>query len=323
MADRALLFRVGLLVCGITVVFSGLMLFIVGSAMNSVTATYLVRFAENVKGMVVGSKVNFQGVPIGSVSDIRFVAGETEVELRVDPRKAEIQDVTTARIDRLLVTGQVTIELEGFDRAGKRLPSGATIPSKDDPINALKLSLPEIVQRLESTLANVDRLVVAATQFAGPENRAHVANMLTNFEDMSERIPARIDAVLDAAQTDLEALPTLVSEVRALVANADRAVDAGAQLLTGDEARRVVASARDAMDGLVSLEKRFDSFVREGSALLAAVRSPLQSAVLTARDSFREIRGLARKLRLAPSSLVFGEEATEIEIPATAPGGTR
>lgn len=305
----------------VAVVFSGLMLFIVGSAMNSVWTTYNVVFAENVKGMVIGSKVNFQGVPIGSVTDMRFVEGCTSVELRVDPRKATVQDVTTARIDRLLVTGQVTIELEGFSADSQRLPENSTIPSKDDPINAVKASLPEIMHRLESTLANVDRMVVAAGQVVGPKNREAVARTLSNLEQMSVDLPPRIDSVLAAVESDLRTVPAVIADARELIGNANRVLQAGADWIGGDDARAIVASARTAIERLVELETRTVAMVREGSALLAAVRNPLQTAILTARDSLHELRGLARKLRLAPSSLLFGGHAAEVEIPAAPEGG--
>jgi len=66
--DRTRQLRVGLLVIACSVTFVTLLAFIAGSALHQDVHSYFILYEENVKGMVVGSKVNFQGVPIGSVS---------------------------------------------------------------------------------------------------------------------------------------------------------------------------------------------------------------------------------------------------------------
>jgi len=87
-------FRLGLYVLGAGALFVSLLLFLAQSSFHGERASYFIMFDENVKGMVAGSKVNFQGVPIGVVADLRFQDGRTLVELRVDPTRAAIQDVT-------------------------------------------------------------------------------------------------------------------------------------------------------------------------------------------------------------------------------------
>ena len=307
MKNKSLQFRVGLLVCGTLTVFVGLVLFIVGSAFDSVSARYYILFEENVKGMVVGSKVNFQGVPIGSVSDIAFRDGKTSVEITVDPRKADIQDVTRARLDRLLVTGQVTVELEGYERDARSIQPGALIEPKDDPLNSLKSSLPEIVHNLEDTLAHTDRLLLSANQLLGPENRQHVSNILANLDAATQRIPSEMTALMD--------------DSRVALAEFTKAAEAGRDLIDGPETQATLAAARQAMEKLVEVEQRLDTLAREATAMVATMRLPLQSTILAARESMTELRGLARLLRMAPASLLFGEEQAEIHMPATPAGG--
>ena len=75
MKDPGRRFRVGLLVLGAGALFVALLTFVVGKGVASNTVAYYILFDDNVKGMALGSKVNFQGVPIGSVSDIRSAPG--------------------------------------------------------------------------------------------------------------------------------------------------------------------------------------------------------------------------------------------------------
>ena len=44
-------------------------------------------------------------------------------------------------------------------------------------------------------------------------------------------------------------------------------------------------------------------------------------ALATAKDALNEIRVLARNLRMAPNSLVFGRTENEIQVPAKPAGG--
>ena len=49
-------FRVGVMVVGAAVLFAGMLAFTVGSSLHRHTEHYCIRFDDNVKGMVVGSK---------------------------------------------------------------------------------------------------------------------------------------------------------------------------------------------------------------------------------------------------------------------------
>src|SRR5262245_33590827 len=91
-------FRVGMLVLGCVSLFLAMVAFVLRRGFAEQLVEYRIAFADSVKGMVVGSKVNFQGVPIGDVADIRFVRGRTMVTIRVDAKKASLQTVTKARL---------------------------------------------------------------------------------------------------------------------------------------------------------------------------------------------------------------------------------
>jgi phospholipid/cholesterol/gamma-HCH transport system substrate-binding protein len=261
-------FRLGLLALVAGVAFFGLLAFVLQGALGNARVSYFIVFEENVKGMVIGSKVNFQGVPIGMVQDIRFQGGKTLVEVTVDPRRADIQDVTLARLDRLLVTGQVTVELEGWGE-GRSLVPGEYIQTKTDPINQLTKTLPELVPQIGSVLERIDSMLNQCNAFLDEDNRGHVA------------------AILKSTDATLAALPAAIEQGRSLMSRADA-------VLTELEATSfAIRTEVTAVGG-------------ESRAMIAAVRAPLQSAIANARGSLDELRGFMRQLRLAPDSLLFG-----------------
>ena len=292
MNDHGRRFRLGALVLGTGGLFVALLVFILGNSLGHARASYFILFEENVKGMVVGSKVNFLGVPIGVVADLRFQDGKTLVELRVDPTRANVQDLTRARMDRLLVTGQVTVELEGYGSNGKSLPPGEFIQCKEDPLHSLTASLPEVVDQAASVLARLDAVLAATATVLGAQNQAHLTATLGNFERASAELAERT-------------LPLAT----ALLADAREAVQS---------TKGVATSAQDALAVLGRLEHDLQGLLRESTALTAALRGPSLTALAGLRSTLDELRGLARQWKLAPDSLLFG-----VQRPAVPAGGDR
>ena len=247
-------FRLGLFVLVTGALFVALLGFILQSSFNAVRADYYIVFHENVKGMVIGSRVNFQGVPIGVVSDMRFQKGNTLVTVRVDPTRADIQNITRARMDRLLVTGQVTVELEGYGPEGKSLAPESHIEPKEDPIHALTASLPDFVQQAGSVLVRIDATFQRLEQMLGDENQARVAAILASAERATRTLA---DSTVPEATT----------------------------------------------------------LMHEATAWATSMRRPAQTALASLRTTLEEVRALARQLKMAPDSLLFGVR------PMAAPSG--
>ena len=90
------------------------------------------------------------------------------------------------------------------------------------------------------------------------------------------------------------------------------------------EARGTVAAAtgtadaaRVAVEALTRCEHELQQLLRESTALASGVRGPAQTALAGLRTALDEMRGLARQIKLAPDSLLFGVR------PAAPAGGER
>lgn len=292
MPDSGRRFRLGLFVLGTGALFVGCLVFLLQNSLDRNRATYFILFQENVKGMVVGSKVNFQGVPIGVVADLRFQDGKTLVELRVDPTRASVQDLTRARMDRLLVTGQVTVELEGYGPAGKPLADRSFIEPKEDPLHSLTGSLPQAVDRASDVLGRLDRVLAHAEALLGVGTQQQVAAVLH-----------------DVGRAARELAEHAAPEATALLQQARGVVQA---------AHGTTTAATRAIETLAAVERRLDGLLHEATALVTAVRGPAQTVLAAARTALDDLRGLARQLKHAPDSLLFG-----LRMPAAPAGDGR
>ena len=301
-------FKVGLLVLGTSGLFFGLLLFILGSSLGSRLESYELMFAENVKGMVVGSRVNFQGVPVGAVRDIRFEDGLTLVEIAVDPAKAILQTVTRGRIDRLLVTGQVTIELEGYQRDAAILSPGSRIMVKPSPMNQLTVTLPDTLERADRLIERTTAVMAGLEDMLGPANRRTVASILGQLDAALAALTPRLLRTGELAESALAEFGPLLAQARTM--------------LGSEDARALAVTACSALQRFEALAGRLDALALEASGVLGGARRPLLETLVGARDALAEIDRLARSLRLAPPSLLHGRDVKEL-VPAAAPGDKR
>ncbi len=330
MVDRAgKEIRVGLFVALTLVVFVALVGVVSGSSLRRERALYRVRFEESVKGMVPGARVNFQGVPIGAVRDMRFDDGGTLVEIEVEPGKAELQTVTRARLDRAWVTGQVTIELEGYEAGAAELVPGAMIDAVGNPIDQLAASLPEVIARVDQTLVTTQRVLHRAEQVLSADNLVRIERGLAAAETTLVALPQTVAELRGEARETLAAGRSLFARTEAALehlepalaeaaGSVDRSVDRGVA-----ELAETLVTARRSLVAVEELAHRVQGMADAGERLLGSNQQPVRAFLAEARDAMRELRVLARQLQVAPSGLLFGVDAEEITVPASPPARGR
>lgn len=307
-STRARRFRVGLLVLGCALLFTGMVAFVVGGSFHENLIPYEIAFRDSVKGMVVGSKVNFQGVPIGTVSDIRFKKGDTLVTVRVDPAKATIQTVTKARLDRLLVTGQVTVELEGYEEGAKVLPEGGVIATASSAIDQLTRTLPEIMGQAGRVLDGLELLTKRLSTLLSEQNLAAIDVTLLNLERSSVEIPRKLEVALDE-------VPNLSREVqRTLTALRSTTHDVG-ELVRREDVGAIVTELRTVLERYAAVGAILQATLDEAHGALEASRPGLVETLHGAGSALAEVQRLARELRLQPAALLYGRKLD----PAAAP----
>lgn len=313
-------YRVGLVMIGAAVLFAGLIVFTIGGSLQRQTLSYRIRFEENVKGMVVGSKVNFQGVPAGAVTDIRFADGHSLVEIEVGADQCVVQEVTRARIDRLLVTGQVTIELQGYESGGKRLAAGALIPPAANLMDEFTKSLPDVVDSVPAAIREAGTLLGKLNAVLDDDNCKRIDRILVQIEVATGKLPRAIDAVAAPAERAARELSDVLRRADATLAEARLAIGDVRGLVGGDGAKSLVGNLADTAARLAAMQQDLTAFVGEARSLLAGNRGAWSDALAGIRDAMRDVRGLARLLQLAPSSVIYGRQASE---PVAPPGGER
>lgn len=258
--------------------------------------TYLAVFHESVAGLERTSKVEYMGVPVGVVRDIRLRPGtfdEVEVELGIEeevPIKADMR----AKLRSQGITGLLKLELVGGSPGAPPLPPGETIPGQ-----------PSLLATLTSTLADVSRVASDATGMTAEVSltMAELRATLASAQEAAQAIAATATTLGDQAQQLGGALETTTERAGELLAEP-------AQLrgeLTG-----AVQAIHKAMDEL-----------RRTSALLGGVaadnRADLRATIGALRRASAELHEAARQVRRSPSSLLTDRPTPEKPFPDPLP----
>lgn len=259
---------------------------------------YVVVFHESVSGLEPASVVEYKGVPIGAVRDIRLRAGtvdEVEVVLgvRADiPIKADMR----AQLRAQGITGLYQLELVGGTLGAPDLEPGGRIPAE-----------PSLLSTLEAALRDVAEMARGLRDEGG-----HAADALRELRGalVATRDAARaVEGTAAAIGTDVRAGVTTLrgvgDDVRGLLADpAWRSV--GPDLASALQELRAAAAAIESAAAVVA---------RVGEESEGDVRAALHDLRRTSGD----LRAVARKLRESPASLVVEHPPVEKPFPDPPP----
>jgi phospholipid/cholesterol/gamma-HCH transport system substrate-binding protein len=267
--------------------------------------TYDVLFDEAVSGLSKGSTVEFKGIRIGTVSDLRLDPADprrVRARIRVDG-SAPIYTDTHARLHTASITGLSTIRLtEGSGERLKPRPGAIpVIPTELSPLGKLLDSGGDVILNANNALMHVQTLF-------SEHNLAHIERILNNLElatgtlansreDMRQML-----AQLSSASTQAN---TLLTEASQLMQNANRLLDG--------PGKASLASAQRSMAALENTTQTLDK-------LLADNRTPLDTgfkslaelgpAVTELRSTLASLRMIVRRLEERPTDYLLGREPT-------------
>jgi paraquat-inducible protein B len=273
--------------------------------------TYVLYFDGSVKGLNVGAPVDFQGVRIGTVTDIKVQVIPQTNEVRtpvyiqierdrvgeVDNGKTgeERQQFLQALIQRglraqletqSLVTGQLIVQLGFYPDTPIRLVSGdpavpemPTIPTTLQQAQAAAQNVLERIQQLplDQLFASFMEAVQGTNRLVNaPEVLALVRSAndtMTDIQQLVDQVDNRILRVLDEVGGASAGVQTLMTDVQQLV----RHVDSRVVPLAG--------SAKDALDAARATVKDGQQMVRHVDGRVMRLADSLAETAKTAQTT--------------------------------------
>jgi paraquat-inducible protein B len=317
------LFLLGGLALGIAVAV------VVGSGLFRGHLRAVAYFEANVQGLVPGAMVDFRGVPVGHVAEVRL-----EVDLRkrtavipvildIDPRAwgyvggggrgetiaQAVADGLRARLEmQSFVTNMMLVELDfmpetaGFVFAPNvaGLPEIPTVKSQIEQIKNLLTGIPlrEIADSLNRATHDLDRLLSTPELPDLLRNLASAAantnTLVVNLNGDRARLMAELHNTLasfDKVATDLQALS---GDTRKTIKNLNE--------VTTAQLRAALKAAQGSLD---QMQRAFT----EAANMLSPYspeRTQISRILDTVQSTMQSLREFAGEVRRKPNALIFG-----------------
>ena len=304
----------GFVVLAVIIMAASLVVFGSGKFFKK-TVTCVMYFDEAVKGLSVGAPVLFQGVQIGSVTNITLQVDPVKMqtyipviieyepekfqvaagqEMHRDPRKnipKLIEKGLRAQLGmQSFITGQLIIELnlypstpvvlKNIDKDYVEIP---TIPSTSAKLaDALeKLDLKKLEENIESTLAGISRFV------NNPDLAASLSALKDTLQD-ARKLVTRVDRQVDPLAKDMK---KTVKEVGKLASNVDGRVGG------------LAAGFDKTMSGFDTTMSAAKGVLSQDSPLMVELENALKEIAAMSRS----IRQLTNYLDQHPEALIRGK----------------
>lgn len=247
---------------------------------------YDVVFDEAVTGLTEGGSVQYNGISVGSVEDLRLDPKDprrviARIKLRVE---TPVKTDTRAKLSFTGLTGTAFIQLTGGT------PKAPALAARSGSGNGDRVP---VIQTEASALQNIaetaNRLVARLDQVLSDENIGNINRTLDNIEHATGAIAAQredLGALIRNARVSSEKLATTLDTTNAAIADIDR------ELV--DKLPALIAK----LDSTLS---RLDTAAGNANAILdenrGAVRNFTQDGLGQLGPTLDELRALVRDLR--------------------------
>lgn len=317
METRASYVAIGAFVLALSAGLAAFVIWLGGVTFDRSGDRYLVYFSGSVTGLQAGSPVRYQGVPVGTVRDIRLDparVGQVIVTIEVNEGTPILAD-SVASLEVLGIAGGHYILIASGQPDSPLLTEVTTqrppvIASRPSALQSLYEAAPEIVETVNELMGNLADVL-------SQENRDSLAQTLTNIQRITDVVAREAEAMAGTVER-LESLAVntdgLVAELRVDAARiSDRldetlgSVERSFRVASGDvsqTARELTAGASEFRGLFAAIRPGITDFAGGGLYELSELMSELR---LLAAAMARVVQDLEND----PGAFLFGDRDRE------------
>jgi phospholipid/cholesterol/gamma-HCH transport system substrate-binding protein len=244
----------------LAIIFLGFVaLLLLGRAqLSQESRTYYIFFRGSVSGLGKGSAVQYNGIPVGRVTDIRVDPDNVEqiqATVEIDGSLVDIKSDARAFLDTNILSGVSVVQIRGGTEGasnlepqpGHRYP---VIKTEQTEFEQVKATLPEVIGDIKSIAHQL-------TELLNDQNRAAFSRTLANVEAITAEVRVRaqeLHVMLDDADRTMSAATVLLQD-------ADRGLLGSGGLK--DQASDTLADYRKLALGLEGTDRQLDATIQD------------------------------------------------------------
>jgi len=275
-------------------------------------AEYQVIFNEAVSGLSQGSAVQYNGIKVGDVNQLKLDPQDprrvlARIRLGAD---TPIKQDTHAKLALTGVTGMAVIQLSGGSPGSPALTS----PDGNLPVIVADPSpLSKLLSNGEDVMTNINDVVSRASQLMSDENVARISRTLDHLDKATGAVADQRDdirALLSQLALASKQATATLEQTEQLARSANGLVD--------QQGRATLDSARNAMASLERSTAAIDRLLNDNRAALDGGMQGLGElgpAVRELRDAANSLRGITRKFDDNPAGFLLGRDRSKEFVP--------
>ncbi|MDE1167545.1 MAG: MlaD family protein [Pseudomonas sp.] len=280
-------------------------LWLAKSSVDTAFKDYEVVFNEAVTGLSKGSAVQYSGIKVGDVSQLRL---DPEDPRRVLARirltgETPIKQDTVAKLALNGITGTSIIQLSGGTPESPELKGEK---GKLPTIVAAPSPIARLLNNSNDLLAGVNHLLYNANRLISEENVESLGKTLKNLEQTTSVVADQRDDIRQAikqlalvskqAGAALEQTTTLMRNANGLIDNQGKQVFASA-----DKAMQSLEQSAATINGLLQNNRESLNGGLQGL-------NELSPAIRELRDTLSSLKGISQRLEANPSGYLLGRD---------------
>jgi phospholipid/cholesterol/gamma-HCH transport system substrate-binding protein len=275
-------------------------------------AEYQVIFNEAVTGLSQGSAVQYNGIKVGDVTQLKLDPQDPRrvlARIRVGADTPIKQD-THAKLALTGVTGMAVIQLSGGS------PASPPLASRDGGLPVIVADpspLSKLLANGEDVMTNINDVVSRASQLMSDENVARISRTLDHLDKATGAVADQRDDI----RALLSQLAEASKQANATLAQTEQ-LARSANGLVDQQGRATLESARNAMASLERSTAAIDRLLNDNRAALNGGMQGLGElgpAVRELRDAANSLRGITRKLDDNPAGFLLGRDRSKEFVP--------
>ncbi|MFC7367988.1 MULTISPECIES: MlaD family protein [Vreelandella] len=270
---------------------------------------YRILFERSVSGLSVGSRVKYNGIEVGDVTDLVLNPDDPRqviVSIQVD-QSAPIKTDTRAKLAFASITGSMSVQLYGgtpdsprlLDQTSDDVPFILADPS---PIATLFDEGETMIQNINSILQNVNELF-------DDSNREQAGNILTNIVKITDMIASQQSAL----DENMMLFGDVSRQATATLESIDTLTQEASQLLQQD-GKQVMRSAESASRSVASAAQRMEQLINDNAAAVDGTLQGAQDiapAISALRSTLTNLDRITRQLEESPADFFLGRDKVE------------
>jgi phospholipid/cholesterol/gamma-HCH transport system substrate-binding protein len=258
--------------------------------------TYFVHFETSVSGLLNGAEVEFNGLKVGSVTELSLNPKDPRlVEARISiGANTPVKTDTTASLKTGGITGVSWVGLEGGSAEAPPLPPGGVINATGSELQSLIATAQKLSAKADKAF---DQLDTALTRVNGllKDSGPGIESSVTNIQQVTA-------ALADKNGNFRQALDSLdPAKVRNIMRNADEALAKINNLLDGEAGKSMIADISGAARSIKKLAESLNRFASTGLP-------QYQGLAVDGRKAIKDVDHAVKTIERDPQSVLFGRK---------------